>query len=177
MATLDLYFDDPSIAALYAGRSVCQQDYVPDLSQCPDSGFDLICLETVVLKTGEQAKFDFQLRGVMHQTMVGIDNVDQLVRVGYFLVPRSSMNDTPLIMQNSPGVIDSAYNGTIRMKVRSLADFTIEKGTCLGQLVLSSLRPFSVRIQEGRPPETHRGEGGFGSTGNTAAVGTTHVAV
>jgi dUTPase len=177
MPGLELYFEDPAVAALYSDRAVCQENYRPDLGACPDSGFDLICLEEKTLKAGEQAKFDFQVRGVMWETVCGAGNFEQLVRVGYFLVPRSSFNDTPLVMQNSPGVIDSAYNGTIRMKVRALADFTIPKGTCLGQLVHPSLRPFSVRIIEGTPPATHRGDGGFGSTGNTAPAGNTHVAV
>ena len=180
MLVLDLYFEDPAVAALYADRPVCQEGYVPDRKQCPDSGFDMICLKDVELKAGEQAKFDFGVRGVMWEP----DGVDEdgneiLVRSGYFLVPRSSFNDTQLVMQNAPGTLDAGYGGTIRMKVRALDKFEIMKNDMLGQLVHPSLRPFAVRIHEGLPPAeltTKRGEGGFGSTGNTAARGSTHVA-
>ena len=161
MATLYLYVDDPEIASLYASRSVCHPNYVPDLTEYPDSGFDLICLEDTEIKAGEQAKFDFQVRGLME------DADNSTIRRGYFIVPRSSFNDTPLVMQNSPGIIDAAYTGTLRMKVRALADCTIKRGTCLAQIVHPSLLPFAVRILSDRPPTTKRGEGGFGSTGNT----------
>lgn len=162
MIVLHMFCDDPEIAALYTDRKVCQYGYMPELDQCPDSGFDLICLKDTEIKAGEQVKFDFQVRGAMFEL-----NDECNIRRGYWLVPRSSFNDTPLIMQNSPGVIDSGYNGFICMKVRALADFTVKKGTCLAQLVHPSLRPFSVNFHLGQPPETKRGENGFGSTGNT----------
>ena len=37
----------------------------------------------------------------------------------YYLVPRSSISNTPFIMANSIGIIDAGYRGFIKAKIRN----------------------------------------------------------
>jgi len=91
------------------------------------------------------------------------------------VVPRSSFSKIPLIMPNSPGIIDPDYRGELMMPVRlSSASvfstrFTVENivrnllGKKIAQAVLMPIITDNVRFVE-RLNETERGEGGFGST-------------
>jgi len=84
---------------------------------------------------------------------------------GFYITPRSSISKTPLMLANSPGLIDSNYTGSIKVAVRNLGDspFLIVKGTRLFQLVSTDLvKPF-VRIVASHDI-TSRGGRGFGST-------------
>lgn len=93
--------------------------------------------------------------------------VEAQEEVHYYLVPRSSICKTPLIMSNSTGIIDRTYRGLIKAPVRNLgsADYHVTEGTRLFQITAPDLGHISeVRIVQSLP-ETQRGEGGFGSTG------------
>ena len=172
---LHLYVDDERLAAQYTDRSACRE--LPE-----DSGFDLITVSDVVVKEGELAKIEFMVRGAMVKTLSVLPDIGNLAvlcqpvtveqRQPYFVTPRSSFTKTPLLMQNSPAVIDKGFNGLLRVQLRLLPgyrdpEFTIPAGSCLFQIVLPSLEPFMVQLKQGEPPATVRGEGGFGSTGNT----------
>ena len=158
MTTLTLYYTKDDIAALYIPRPVA-----PPVSDLPNSGYDLVCPNDVVVLPGELAVFDFQVVGVLTD--------EQGVRQPFFLTPRSSFTKTPLIQQNSPAVIDSSYNGHLQVRLRVIGDepYLVKAGTALIQIVLPSLRgDYSVILKKGQPSPTERGTGGFGSTGRTA---------
>lgn len=84
----------------------------------------------------------------------------------YWLLPRSSIYKTPLLMANSVGVIDKTYRGELMAPVRSIGPaFNVESGERYFQIVAPDMGRISeVRIVESLP-ETLRGTGGFGSTG------------
>ena len=84
---------------------------------------------------------------------------------GYFIFPRSSITNTPLILSNSVGIIDSSYRGELQARVYNTSSepYKVSQGEKLFQLCLPSLQPFDFKLVESLN-DTHRGEGGFGST-------------
>jgi len=119
-----------------------------------DVGFDLFCLEEVVIGVNETVMIDL---GVSFEP---VDNV------GYLVYPRSSISKTPLRLANSVGVIDVGYRSTIKAVFDNIKDdfYTINKGDRLVQLVGFDGKPIEVEIVD-ELSETKRGLGGFGSTG------------
>lgn len=77
---------------------------------------------------------------------------------------------------NAPGTIDSDYRGEVRVLLinHGTADFAIERGMRIAQLVIAPVASVKVRLVENLL-ETARGGGGFGSTGtkgvNSASKG------
>ena len=67
---------------------------------------------------------------------------------------------------NSPGTIDSDYRGEIGVILVNLSNqvFTINRGDRIAQLVLTKYEKINWKIIK-ELPETNRGIGGFGSTG------------
>lgn len=67
---------------------------------------------------------------------------------------------------NSPGTIDSDYRGEICVILAMFGEvpFTINKGERIAQLVFSSVLRVTFNPVD-KLSATHRGEGGFGSTG------------
>jgi hypothetical protein len=87
--------------------------------------------------------------------------------VHYYLVPRSSICKSPLIMANSVGIIDKTYRGPIKAPVKNLSStpYSVTEGTRLFQIIAPNMGHISeVRLVQSLD-ETARGEGGFGSTG------------
>ena len=76
-------------------------------------------------------------------------------------------HDKGLLVVNAPGTIDSDYRGEIRVIVANLGSeaVTLERGERIAQLVFAPVaRAKFERVAD--LPKTHRGEGGFGSTGS-----------
>lgn len=79
------------------------------------------------------------------------------------LCPRSSFNvkgiGTPI------GVVDAGYTGSIRVVLEPFNVTKIFKGNRIAQLVILPLP--QIKMIEGKVigVDTHRGDGGFGSTG------------
>lgn len=67
---------------------------------------------------------------------------------------------------NSPGTIDADYRGEIGVVLVNLSeeDFLIENGERIAQMVIAKHEQ-AVWMQVETLEETHRGKGGFGSTG------------
>lgn len=83
------------------------------------------------------------------------------------LFPRSSVTTkTTLMLGNSVGVIDSDYRGSIQFKFKDVArgqGKKYEVGEKIGQLVIVPIPVISF-TEVDELTETHRGDGGFGST-------------
>ena len=84
------------------------------------------------------------------------------------VLPRSGLaSRRGLTLANAPGLIDSGYRGEITIAVVNLdpADkVEIRKGDRIAQLLVVPMALVEpVEVQE--LPASHRGEGGFGSTG------------
>lgn len=81
--------------------------------------------------------------------------------------PRSGLAfKNGITVLNSPGTIDADYRGEIGVLLINLSNdsFTIESGDRIAQLVFAPVEQ-AVWIATEILSETHRGDGGFGSTG------------
>lgn len=81
--------------------------------------------------------------------------------------PRSGLAfKNGITVLNSPGTIDADYRGEIGVLLINLSNepFTIESGDRIAQLVFASVEQ-AEWISTVTLSETHRGDGGFGSTG------------
>jgi dUTP pyrophosphatase len=67
---------------------------------------------------------------------------------------------------NSPGTIDADYRGEIGVILANLgsAPFTVTRGQRIAQLVVAPVAHISWQVAEALP-DSARGAGGFGSTG------------
>jgi dUTP pyrophosphatase len=75
-------------------------------------------------------------------------------------------HDKGLAVLNAPGTIDSDYRGEIQVVIANLGSepVTLERGERIAQLIFAPVaRATFEKVPE--LPATHRGEGGFGSTG------------
>ena len=132
-----------------------------------DAGFDLIVQNDTICSPRQVTTIHHDIACEMKEVVQ-----DSFTRVyhsnfnSYFLVPRSSMTKTPLLMANSPGIIDSMYRGEIMGKLFNNSDeeYFIKGGTRLLQIVAATLEPINVEIVTSLS-ETTRGADGFGSTG------------
>ena len=138
-----------------------------DCVTCYDSGFDLLCPETIIW-TEEMPIYmlDYKISCAMT-----FNNKP----VGYYLYMRSSTPiKTPLRMANNVGIIDSGYRGTIKAVfdiLYSVIDsFEFVKSNRYTQLTPPDIgRPMKVFIVDELSmlgKKNNRNENGFGSTGN-----------
>jgi len=133
-----------------------------------DSGLDVMCKENITICANQLATIKLGFRAAMIKVKVGIsvyNNMDTR-NTAFYIMPRSSFTATPLIMQNSPGLIDCGYRGELMVKVRNIGntDYKIYAGDRLFQIVAPDTRYIYVKLVD-KLDDTNRGDGGFGSTG------------
>jgi dUTP pyrophosphatase len=133
-----------------------------------DAGLDLFVLEDLMIPGGETKLVDF---GVTCQSKSLSWCPFKWIRGkfynyhSYFLMPRSSICKTPLIMRNSVGLIDSAYTGNLKAAFYNTSSepFYMTRGQRYVQLVNGDLSEARFTLTNSQR-ETSRGQGGFGST-------------
>lgn len=123
-----------------------------------NAGFDLYVPEETVFLPGEKKLVSMGVSAVL----IDGDNMKN-----YWLVPRSSISKTGLMMLNSVGVIDKSYRGEL---MSFLWNTTGEKvvvagGSRLVQIVAGDMGDMTSMTVVDRLPNSERGAGGFGSTG------------
>lgn len=131
-------------------------DAVPSYSKQGDAGIDLKA-DSIISQN------DYQ---IVYGTGISIE-----VPPGYvaLIFPRSSIRNTPLIMANSVGVIDSGYRGEIQVTFL-ITDSTIENssfyqlGDRICQLLILPYPQINL-IPVKRLSDSVRGNSGHGSTG------------
>jgi dUTP pyrophosphatase len=126
---------------------------IPFYAKDGDAGIDLVA--TTLIRTSKFFEYGTDLAMEIPKGYVGL------------LFPRSSISRTDHFLRNSVGVIDSGYRGEVklRMSIPALGETEYIIGDKVGQLIIMKL-PW-VEIEEVEElSDTHRGEGGFGSTGN-----------
>jgi dUTP pyrophosphatase len=156
MATLNIKILDESMKSYYEG--VVTKHLIGTKSLTPDAGVDVFAKENLVV---EAFKVSFIKTGIAATSVIGNNNLP------YWLLPRSSISKTPLMMANSVGIIDSGYRGELMCAVRNMSNepYTVERGTRLFQIVSNDMLSFkNVEFVEDLD-DTSRGSGGFGSTG------------
>lgn len=129
---------------------------VPTYAHPGDAGADIAAAESVTLKPGQRA---------LVKTGLSIALPDGFVA---YVMPRSGLAlRHGIALVNSPGTIDAGYRGeigVILLNTDTENTVTIEPGDRIAQLVVQPVvRASFVPVAE--LPGTHRGDGGFGSTG------------
>ncbi len=129
-----------------------------------DAGLDLFTIKTDLIPPGETKLIEL---GIQCQSRSFNWWSWKWIYHSYFMIPRSSIYKTPLIMHNSVGLIDSGYLGTLKAPLHNTSSepFLVEPGKRYVQLVNGDLSPVSFKLVT-KHRTTSRGEGGFGSTGN-----------
>ena len=127
-----------------------QKDHYPFRSHDNDAGADVFMPYDCIVKPGEILKIPLGY---------GIEIPD-----GYagYVFPRSSMAVKGLNCELPP--IDSGYRGEIHAIISNVSnkEYTINKGTRIGQLVITPVIIAAFVFEHGR----QRGIDAFGSTGN-----------
>ena len=121
-----------------------------------DAGADLHAAQALTIAPGRRATVG---------TGVSIALPDGYVA---FVVPRSGLAaKRGITIVNSPGTVDAGYRGELRVTLLNTdldAPFEISVGDRIAQLIVMPVsRAEFVRVE--KLPGSHRGEGGFGSTG------------
>lgn len=131
-------------------------EHVPAYAHPGDAGADLVASETIMLAPGERALVGTGTAIALPDGYVG------------FVVPRSGLAAKHgITIVNSPGTVDAGYRGEIRvilLNTDRTEAYTVTAGDRIAQLVVMPVsRARFIPVE--RLPGTHRGEGGFGSTG------------
>jgi dUTP pyrophosphatase len=135
-----------------------------------DAGLDLFIVEDVTVLPHQTRMIDL---GIQCQNISTTSCVWKLLKGEYYdynsywLVPRSSMSKTPLMLKNSVGLIDKQYTGNIKAAVINISDepFHLKRGQRYFQLVNGDLSNIYMKVVD-QLRDTARKDGGFGSTGN-----------
>jgi len=134
---------------------------LPSYAHPGDAGLDLMSREDVVIAPGERAL-------VATGVAIALPN-------GYaaFVHPRSGLALRHGVgVVNGPGTVDAGYRGEISVILINhdpRAEFRIARGDRIAQLVVQQVAHARL-IELEKLPGSHRGSGGFGSTGGHAGT-------
>lgn len=133
---------------------------VPSYALPGDAGFDVCTTVDITLEPGERA---------IVSTGIAIALPD-----GYaaFVHPRSGLAARHgLTIVNAPGTIDAGYRGEVKvclLNTDAHEPVTLTRGDRIAQIVVQPVARAVLHEAE-RLPGSHRGEGGYGSTGTVGA--------
>lgn len=131
---------------------------IPERATEYSAGADLFaCIENpITIKKGETVKIP---------TGISAESEDKNIMLAVFA--RSGLaSKFGISLANGVGIIDSDYRGEIAVPLINLgsSDFIVEKNMRIAQLVAIPVI-FPEIVQTDSLSDTHRGSGGFGSTG------------
>ncbi len=135
---------------------------LPSYARPGDAGADLVTTTDVVIEPGERA-------------VVGTGIAIALPE-GYaaFVHPRSGLAARHGVgIVNSPGTVDAGYRGELQVTLLNTdptEPISLRRGDRIAQLVIQRVERARFLRAE-RLPGSHRGEGGFGSSGGWKAGG------
>lgn len=137
---------------------------MPTYAHPGDAGADLRSTEAVVLEAGQRATLGTGVAIALQDGYVG------------FVVPRSGLAmKHGITVVNSPGTVDAGYRGEIRvtlLNTDSSEAYAVAVGDRIAQLIVMQVaRADFIPVET--LPGSHRGEGGFGSTGYSATIDAT----
>jgi dUTP pyrophosphatase len=147
MTTIDLKILDPRMAA-----------HLPAYATPGSAGLDLrACLDaTIVIEPGQT---------VLIATGLAVHIADP--GLAAMILPRSGLGHKHgIVLGNLVGLIDSDYQGPLMVSCwnRGAAPFTVEPMARIAQMVIVPVLQARFRVVDDFDA-SHRGEGGFGSTG------------
>ena len=136
---------------------VCDDEFAPAYANPGDAGADLRSRVDGVVPARGRATFP---------TGVAIARPDGYVALVH---PRSGLAAKHgITVMNSPGTVDSAYRGEVAVILfnSSDEDFAVNRGDRIAQVVFQKFEQARfIRVEE--LPDSHRGTGGFGSSGRS----------
>lgn len=132
---------------------------LPAYSHAGDAGADITTRVDVTLAPGERATVPTGLKIALPAGYVALVH------------PRSGLAARHgITVVNAPGTVDAGYRGEVAVVLLNTDPHdtvTLAKGERIAQLVIQRVEHAAfVHVEE--LPGTHRGEGGFGSTGTGA---------
>ena len=126
-----------------------------------DAGFDVCTAVDVTIAPGER---------VVVPTGIAIALPDGFAA---FVHPRSGLAARHgLTVVNAPGTIDAGYRGEVRiclLNTDAREAVSLSRGDRVAQVVVQRVARAVLHEAE-RLPDSHRGEGGYGSTGTVTGV-------
>lgn len=133
------------------------------------AGIDLMAVSFYDDEVGEECGFSFIQPGEVK--MIGTGISIHIAEPGYagMILPRSGLGHKGLVLGNLVGLIDSDYQGELKVSAwnRSSEPIQIKRMDRIAQLVIVPVMAPEFVIVDGFG-ESQRGEGGFGSTGVSA---------
>ena len=162
---LNIWVEDETLKQKYEKAAQTHNNNVMN-NEYPDAGFDLFTPVEYLCASEVVTKINFQVKCAAQHVFQ-----NNKKHTGYYMYPRSSMSKTKLRLANSVGIIDSGYRGDIIGAFDCISkneEYKVLKYDKLVQLCSPNLVPILVRIVdsfEELGENTHRGDGGFGSTG------------
>lgn len=122
-----------------------------------DAGYDLACVEPVLLSPGARAVVPTGVAVALPEGLAGL------------VVPRSGLAAKHgLSVVNGPGLIDPNYRGEVKVVLVNLGSeaFAADAGDRIAQLLLVPFATPEIDVVEALEPfGDDRGAGGFGSSG------------
>ena len=128
---------------------------IPTYANFGDAGADLYAVEDFELPADSCAAVGTGVAMAIPNGYVGLVH------------PRSGMALKGITVMNAPGTVDAGYRGEVKVILVNHTDrpYYINKGDRIAQLVIQEVVVANFEEIE-QLPETDRGSGGFGSTGN-----------
>jgi dUTP pyrophosphatase len=126
---------------------------VPNFAHDGDAGMDLYSTQTIVIHPGERVSVP---TGIAIEMPLGFVSL---------IWDKSSLSHNQGL-KTLGGVVDAGYRGEVFVGIINLgvADYTLKKGHKVAQFLVQKIeRPIIEIVEE--LPDSHRGEGGFGSSG------------
>lgn len=132
---------------------VSYNGFIPTKAHLEDAGWDLYTPRDFTLKAKSSEVIDTEVCIQIPNNYCGL------------LVSKSGLNVKHDI--TSTGLIDSGYQGSIRVKLYNNGDndYTFKRGEKISQLVLLPILQEKFNLVEDFNEKTDRGQNGFGSSG------------
>lgn len=130
-----------------------------------DSGLDLFFPNDITIKPEEVVKVDLGISCEMiEESLISLKNIKENYNilnvlnnlnmfitqknVSYYLYPRSSIANTPLILTNNVGIVDAAYKNNLKVYLRNIGNYpyTIKRGDILVQICSRNLSSFTYKL-------------------------------
>ena len=148
MTKVEIIFTNPRAEELHP----------PQYATVGSAGMDLRALEHTVIHPGETMPFAMGYRiYIGDHTLCGM------------IMPRSGLGIKGILPANVLGLIDSDYQGELMVYLKNHGNenFIVESGDRIAQLVIMPVESVYFSIVSEFSHITDRGEGGFGSTGES----------
>ena len=136
-------------------KKLVPEAQIPIYATVGSNAMDIVAVSKTIVDRGDFAYIEYGT-GLAFEIPEGY---------GLFLLPRSSISKTGLILANSIGLGDSDFRGEISFRFKYISgtpDYNV--GDRIGQLLI--LETPKIEFEEVTElSETQRGSGGYGSTG------------